>query len=125
MYSIFDSQARCSPFQSDLMYSRLNNRIADHYKLKKVPLAVCEIEWCNNTVTDHSPKASGAPFSISPAGFPTYEIVWTYKHPTYRIRRLMEIGPIVHGSKGYFVDYAASIETFSKYLPIAPPLKYR
>ena len=56
---------------------------------------------------------------VSPAGVPTYEIAWTFKHPTYGIRKLMELGTIVHGSKGYFVDYAASIETFSKYLPIA------
>ena|GEM_PF-4629208 len=54
---------------------------------------------------------------VSPAGFPTYEIVWTYKQPTYGIRKLMELGTNVHGR--YFVDYAASIETFSKYLPIA------
>jgi hypothetical protein len=54
---------------------------------------------------------------VSPAGFPTYEIACTFKHPTYGIRKLMELGSIVHGSKGYFVDYAASIA--SKYLPIA------
>ena len=35
----------------------------------------------------------------------------------------MELGTIVHGSKGYFVDCAASIETFSKYLPIAQSMK--
>jgi hypothetical protein len=60
---------------------------------------------------------------VSPAGFPTYEIVCTYKPPTYGIRKLMELGTIVHGSKGYFVDCAASIETFSKYLPIAQSMK--
>jgi hypothetical protein len=35
----------------------------------------------------------------------------------------MELDTIVHVSKGYFVDYAASIETFSKYLPIAQSMK--
>jgi hypothetical protein len=54
---------------------------------------------------------------VSPAGFPTYEIVWTYKQQTYGIRKLMELGTIVHGR--YLVDFAASIQTFSKYLPIA------
>jgi hypothetical protein len=60
---------------------------------------------------------------VSPAGFPTYEIACTFKHPTYGIRKLMELGTIVHGNKGYFVDYAASIEKFSKYLPIAQSMK--
>ena len=53
------------------------------------------------------------------AGFPAYEIVWTYKHPTYGMRKLVEFGTVVNGNKGYFVDYAASVEKFSKYLPIA------
>jgi hypothetical protein len=57
------------------------------------------------------------------AGFPAYKIVWTYKHPTYGMRKLMEFGTVVNGSKGYFVDYAASIDKFSKYLPVAQVMK--
>jgi hypothetical protein len=53
------------------------------------------------------------------AGFPAYKTVWTYKHPTYGMRKLMEYGTVVNGTKGYFVDYAASVEKFSKYLSIA------
>src|SRR5438093_12517456 len=41
------------------------------------------------------------------AGFPAYKIIWTYKHPTYGMRKLMEFGTVVHGSKGYFVDLLA------------------
>ena len=33
------------------------------------------------------------------AGFPAYEIVWTYKHPTYGMRKLMEFGTVVNGNK--------------------------
>ncbi|MGB7956964.1 MAG: hypothetical protein WCF23_23565, partial [Candidatus Nitrosopolaris sp.] len=54
-------------------------------------------------------EATSANNNISLAGFPAYEIVWTYQHPKYGIRKLMELGTIVHGNKGYFVDYAASI----------------
>jgi len=57
------------------------------------------------------------------AGFPAYRILWTYKHPTYGVRTLMEFGTVVHGSKGYFVDYAASLDKFSKYLPIFQSMK--
>ena len=57
------------------------------------------------------------------AGFPAYKIVWTYKHPTYGMRKLVEFGTVVNGNKGYFVDYAASVEKFSKYLPIALAMK--
>jgi hypothetical protein len=57
------------------------------------------------------------------AGFPAYKIVWTYKHPTYGMRKLVEFGTVVNGSKGYFVDYAASIDKFSKYLPVAQAMK--
>lgn len=57
------------------------------------------------------------------AGFPAYEIVWTYKHPTYGLRKLVEFGTVVNGNKGYFVDYGASIEKFAKYLPIAQAMK--
>ncbi|MGC1930773.1 MAG: hypothetical protein WA667_17525 [Candidatus Nitrosopolaris sp.] len=67
-------------------------------------------------------EATAANNNISLAGLPAYEIVWTYKHPTYGMRKLMELGTIVHGS-GYFVDYAASIEKFLKYLPIAQSMK--
>jgi hypothetical protein len=57
------------------------------------------------------------------AGFPAYEIVWTYKHPTYGMRKLVEFGTVINGNKGYFVDYAASIGKFSKYLPLAQVMK--
>jgi hypothetical protein len=57
------------------------------------------------------------------AGFPAYKTVWTYKHPTYGMRKLMEYGTVVNGTKGYFVDYAASVEKFSKYLSIAQVMK--
>jgi hypothetical protein len=57
------------------------------------------------------------------AGFPAYEIIWTYKHPTYGMRKLVEFGTVVNGSKGYFVDYAASADKFSKYLPVARAMK--
>jgi hypothetical protein len=57
------------------------------------------------------------------AGFPAYRIIWTYEHPTYGMRKLMEFGTVVHGSKGYFVDYAASLDKFSKYLPIFQSMK--
>ena len=56
-------------------------------------------------------------------GFPAYEIDWTYKHPTYGMRKLVEFGTVVNGNKGYFVDYAASVEKFSKYLSIAQVMK--
>jgi hypothetical protein len=35
----------------------------------------------------------------------------------------VEFGTVVNGSKGYFVDYAASIDKFSKYLPVAQAMK--
>ena len=35
----------------------------------------------------------------------------------------MEFGTVVNGNKGYFVDYAASVEKFSKYLSIAQVMK--
>ena len=37
-------------------------------------------------------EATSADNNISLAGFPAYEIVWTYQHPTYGIRKLMELG---------------------------------
>jgi len=61
--------------------------------------------------------------NLSLAGFPAYEIIWTYKHPTYGMRKLMEFGTVMHGTKGYFLDYAASIEKFPKYLPVAQSMK--
>ena len=57
------------------------------------------------------------------AGFPAYKIVWTYKHPTYGMRKLVEFGTVVNRNKGYFVDYAASIDEFSKYFPVAQAMK--
>jgi hypothetical protein len=57
------------------------------------------------------------------AGFPAYKIVWTYKHATYGMRKLVEFGTVINGTKGYFVDYAASIDKFSKYLPVAQAMK--
>jgi hypothetical protein len=44
-------------------------------------------------------------------------------HPIYGMRKLLEFGTVVNGSKGYFVDYAASIEKFWKYLQIAQDMK--
>lgn len=39
------------------------------------------------------------------------------------MRKLVEFGIVVNGYKGYFVDYATSMEKFSKYLPIAQSMK--
>lgn len=61
--------------------------------------------------------------SVTLAGFPAYKIIWTYKHSIYGMRKLIEFGTVVPGSKGYFVDYAASIDKFSKYLPIFNSMK--
>jgi hypothetical protein len=47
-----------------------------------------------------------------------YTIVWTYTHPTYGMRKSIEIATIL-GSRGYFVDYTAATANFSKYLPVA------
>jgi hypothetical protein len=47
-----------------------------------------------------------------------YTIVWTYNHPTYGMRKSIEIATIL-GSKGYFVDYTAATTNFSKFLPVA------
>jgi hypothetical protein len=52
------------------------------------------------------------------AGNRAYTVVWTYTHPTYGIRKSIEIATVI-GSKGYFVDYTAAAEEFSTYLPIA------
>ena len=41
----------------------------------------------------------------------------------FLVRKVVEFGRVVNGNKGYFVDYAASIEKFSKYLPIAQVIK--
>jgi len=68
-------------------------------------------------------EATAANNNFSLGGYPAYEIVWTYKHPTYGMRKLLELGTVVNGGKGYFIDYAASIEKFSKYLPIAQDMK--
>ena len=47
-----------------------------------------------------------------------YTIVWTYTHPTYGMRKSIEIATIL-GSRGYFVDYTAAAANFSKFLPVA------
>jgi hypothetical protein len=47
-----------------------------------------------------------------------YTIVWTYTHPTYGMRKSIEIATIL-GSRGYFVDYTAATTNFSKFLPVA------
>jgi len=47
-----------------------------------------------------------------------YAIVWTYTHPTYGMRKSIEIATIL-GSRGYFVDYTAATANFSKFLPVA------
>jgi hypothetical protein len=39
------------------------------------------------------------------------------------MRKLVEFGTVINGNKGYFVDYAASIYKFSKYLPVAQAMK--
>ena len=46
-----------------------------------------------------------------------YAIEWTYNHPTYGMRKSIEIATILDG-RGYFVDYTAATNTFSKFLPI-------
>jgi hypothetical protein len=45
-------------------------------------------------------------------------VVWTYTHPTYGIRKSLEIATVV-GGKGYFVDHTAAAAKFSDYLPTA------
>ena len=57
--------------------------------------------------------------NITLAGHPAYEIAWTYKHPQYGLREIMEFGTVLKGTQGYFIDYAASASKFSKYLPLA------
>ena len=47
-----------------------------------------------------------------------YTVVWTYVHPTYGMRKSIEIATIL-GSRGYFVDYTAATTNFSKFLPVA------
>jgi hypothetical protein len=47
-----------------------------------------------------------------------YTVVWTYIHPTYGMRKSIEIATIL-GSRGYFVDYTAATTNFSKFLPVA------
>jgi hypothetical protein len=48
---------------------------------------------------------------------PAYTIVWTYTHPTYGMRKSIEIATIL-GSRAYFVDYTAAAANFSKFLPV-------
>jgi hypothetical protein len=52
------------------------------------------------------------------AGNRAYTVVWTYTHPTYGIRKSIEIATVV-GGKGYFIDYTAAAAKFSDYLPTA------
>jgi hypothetical protein len=52
------------------------------------------------------------------AGNRAYTVVWTYTHPTYGIRKSIEIATVI-GGKGYFVDYTAAAAKFTNYLPIA------
>ena len=47
-----------------------------------------------------------------------YTIVWTYTHPTYGMRKSIEIATILEG-RGYFLDYTAATTNFSKFLPVA------
>ena len=47
-----------------------------------------------------------------------YTIVWTYTHPTYGMRKSIEIATIL-GNSAYFVDYTAATADFSKFLPVA------
>jgi hypothetical protein len=47
-----------------------------------------------------------------------YTIEWTYTHPTYGMRKSIEIATIFEG-RGYFVDYTAATTNFSKFLPVA------
>ena len=47
-----------------------------------------------------------------------YTMVWTYIHPTYGMRKSIEIATIL-GSRGYFVDYTSATTNFSKFLPVA------
>ncbi|HJT49289.1 MAG TPA: hypothetical protein VJ729_13985 [Nitrososphaeraceae archaeon] len=47
-----------------------------------------------------------------------YTIVWTYTHPTYGMRKSIEIATILNG-RGYFVDYTAGAANYSNFLPVA------
>ena len=47
-----------------------------------------------------------------------YSIIWTYNHTTYGIRKSIELGTIMGGNKGFFIDYTTSTTKFLKYLPI-------
>jgi hypothetical protein len=47
-----------------------------------------------------------------------YTIVWTYTHPTYGMRKSIEIATIL-GGRGYFVDYTAAGPNFSRFLSVA------
>ena len=46
-----------------------------------------------------------------------YRIIWTYTHPTYGIRKSIEVGTVI-GNKGYFIDYTSNISKFSNYLQV-------
>jgi hypothetical protein len=62
-------------------------------------------------------KLLGANTSMNKlSGNSAYIIMWIYKHPSYGLRKSIEIGTII-GNKGYFIDYAAAAEKFFDYLP--------
>ncbi|MGA8082333.1 MAG: hypothetical protein WB988_10755 [Candidatus Nitrosopolaris sp.] len=108
-------------------YMGVNNNLSK--QLRQFPFTLQQ--YLNKSLLSKKNSSAFPDFNIieatatnnSLAGFPAYEIVWTYKHPTYGMRKLVEFGIVVDGYKGYFVDYAASIEKFSKYLPIAQDMK--
>ncbi len=56
-------------------------------------------------------------------GLPAYKIAWIYNHPQYGLRKIIEFGTVLNGTRGYFLDYAASVSKFSKYLPLVERLK--
>jgi hypothetical protein len=41
-----------------------------------------------------------------------------YTHPTYGMRKSIEIATILNG-RGYFVDYTAGAANYSNFLPVA------
>lgn len=69
----------------------------------------------NTTVNNNNNNSNNSkPFGQSNV----YTIVWTYTHPTYGLRKSIEFGTVISGSKGYFIDYTCSATKFLKYLPV-------
>jgi len=66
----------------------------------------------NTTVNNNSYNSK--PFGQSNM----YTIVWTYAHPTYGLRKSIEFGTVISGSKGFFIDYTSSATKFLKYLHV-------